>query len=1169
MRKLFTLVTVLLITPYTSAESWVVLEEISVSSFSPIPPPILLSPENGSNLSDITPSLAWENLAPIDNFHVQLDESEDFSSPLDFFTPSCSLELPPLQEGIYFWRVRAFRSGLASDWSIVFSFRVDVSPPSSPYLLYPADGENFVNSVPLLAWQSPAENSLPLLFLVQLDNSHDFPHPVSVWVYGENWLPPSLGQDNYYWRVKARDNAGNEGDWSETRRFEVFDTIPPSPPLPLFPLAYENLNDNTPVFRWNAPDENSLPLTYCVQVSPDRYQIFTSAWTDNENWECSSVLSDGLWYWRVCARDRAGNTGLFSDWIPFIVDTVNPIPPPLLSPQEGAEFDGTSVTFEWGEGTDERTGVSGYVIQFSRDSSFSLPEAEYFLSGYQFFYSFPSLGDWYWRVGSVDGAGNVGWSEIRRLVCRGWRILESQSFEISGFARWKLLDGFIGFAEGLVGQWQEIEIMFSRSEALPQWTVVQLWDLGARGKADWKIGDQMTVKLYSLIPVPIPLLPENSAHVSKVRLCWENLKAADNFEIQIDVPSKFWRPFRFTYRTWYSKENFFDLPLENLQDGSYLWRVRAWRSGACSPWSEIFTFVLDRQVSTPILLLPDNGCNSGIKMVTFSWSEVEDTTPPVEYEVQVSTSPDFSSYVSSGWLSWRIWEVELEEGFYFWRVRARDNLGNIGEFSPARDFRIDLTPPTAPRLLYPSKGSWITSTSVTLSWEEVKDDSLPVVYVVLVDDAADFFSPRIVVQTTTSSIVVNVTDGTWHWQVMAIDNAGNRSLPSTAFFNVDATPPSMPAQIQPAATLLTSGKVTFTWSSVEDPNGVYYDLKIEGVLEKENLRENFFQVVLSPGRYTWRIRAKDGLGNTRGWSASSAFEIRDVKPPLLKLLEPLTKTVEEDFILRVKIIDDFGIDENRIQVRVDGQEIGFMLSGDLLLCELKGIPQGRHLVEILVNDVGSNENVLTWDLLVLPRVITEISTREEKGKIFVNLHAKNRSELPVTKRYMLVLGGESKKLEVSLNPGEETSMVIEVSRANANALELIDLGTGAKTFLPLRQERGFPYLLLLPVVSSAVFGLGVLLRRPRVVPPEMSTEEEEKFPLPLPPPQKEHDDYSLLSSLFRPELQVPFTKEWSRLRKRYSTELSPLMEEYARLIREGPAPRLIERYREMMRGRAS
>jgi hypothetical protein len=1135
-----------------------------VFTVKPLPPtqPLLLFPVNGGSDWTVV-KLSWRRGERADNHRLEVSTDPEFHTLKSFLLqpPNDNSRTVYLDgPGIYYWRVWALNQ-FGENCSDTWCFRAYLASlrPS-----FPPDG--FITNSPLvaLAWENrtPVDN-----FELQVDNDYDFSSPVLCLSLLENTYQASLPDGGYYWRVRAF-RLGENSPWSDVWKFKV-DTVRPSPPTPLFPLSQGKTNDNTPLFRWGAPLENSLPLNYCVQVSPDRYQIFVSTWTDSENWECPSELSDGLWYWRACARDNAGNTGLFFDWIPFTVDTVNPSPPPLLSPVPWADIDGTLVEFEWGEGSDDRTGIKGYFLQLSADPSFLSLENECFLTQHQFLYFFPSFGDWYWRVGSVDGAGNVGWSAGRGLTCRGWRELDSVRAGVSAPGLWRRLDGVDGYAETLC-QWREVEILTLEASALPRWMVLQTWRNNLWGESRWRLEEGITTKLLSPIPVPIILLPENSAHLSRVRLCWENSKAADYFEIQTDTPSEFWRPFRFTYKTWFSTENFFDLPLGNLTDGDYLWRVRAWRSGSASPWSEVYTFVLDRSVSTPAPILPSDNLNLGRTLVTFTWSEVQDVTPPVQYEVQVSSSRDFTSYTSSGWLSWRTWDTELGEGLYFWRVRARDNLGNLSAPSAPRSFRVDLTSPAAPRLLGPPTGAWLTSTSINLSWETVEDESPPVTYLVFVDDAADFSSPNLAVQTTANSLSVTVADGTWYWRVIAADNAGNRSSPSSASFRVDSTPPAIPAQVAPPS-LLTSGLVKFEWSSVEDLNGVYYDFMVEGVVERENLRENSFQLSLLPGTYVWRVRSRDGLGNTRGWSGPSSFEIRDVQPPSLLLLEPVPEVVEEDFTLRLKIEDDFGIDENRISVKMDGQEKGFVLAGDLLTSEFKNLSTGKHLIEVLVSDAENNENSLSLKISVVPRVLAELSAKRTKlgEPLALDLRLRNRSENQVSKRYALALAGQVKELKISLNPGEEVSVPVEFETRGLGTecvVELLDLDTGARTSVPVHLATGFPFLTL-PIAFAAAVGFWLRIRRPKVIAPAETREEEEKFPLPLPAPAREPDDYSTLTSLFRPELQTPFTKEWSRLTKRYEGQLSPLMEEYARLLREGPAPRLIERYRGMVRGR--
>ncbi|MEM4973040.1 MAG: hypothetical protein QXR87_04935 [Candidatus Hadarchaeales archaeon] len=1156
---------------------WNLLEEWSAPCLAPVPPPLPLSPENSSNTNDNTPTLSWTTTLPVDFFQLQVDDQPDFSVPeIDTQVSETFCEVPALPDNVYFWRVRGFRSGSCSEWSAVWEFRVDTIPPAEPSPLTPLEGETFTNSVPTFSWSPPRENSLPLTFLVVVDNDPDFSSPAiqSGWITGENWVPPALGQENYYWRVRARDNAGNEGNWSPTRGFTILDTIPPSPPTPVHPFENENLNDNTPLLSWHPPEENSLPLTYCVQVSPDRYEIFASAWTDSENWVCPE-LSDGSWYWRVCARDAAGNTGLFFPWTHFVIDTVPPSPPPLLAPEPWADIHGTIAKLEWGEGSDDRTGIHGYLVQISLDPSFSTPRAEIFLTGNALLHDFLELGEWFWRVGSVDWAGNTGWSENRGLACRGWRELETLSCMIESGGRWRLTEDLSCSLSGLAGVWTEVENLTAGWATIPGWMTLQQWRGGVLGFARWLEMEKQRGILFPPVPTPSPLLPENGSHVSRVVLRWENSKTADNFEIQTDIPSRFWRPFRFTYTTWFSTENWVELPSENLKEGPYLWRVRQWRSGACSPWSEVWCFTLDRSTLPPALLLPENGKNLKHTQVTFNWAEVQDVTPPLEYEVQVSQDPSFQSFVSSGWISHRIWEHDTGgEGVYYWRVRSRDGLGNVSQPSVVRNFRIDLTPPPAPNLLSPPSGVWLTSSSVRLTWEMVEDNSRPVTYMVFIDDDPSFSSPNLALQASENFLAVTVPDGRWHWRVIAADNAGNLSTPSQGGFNVDATPPPVPTQISPSATLLTTGRINFSWGRVEDPNGVYYDFRIEGVLLRENLRENSYLLspleILTPGSYSWRVRARDGLGNTRGWSAPVSFEVRDIKPPSLQLLEPTSKIVAEDFLLKVKLSDDFGLKENATRLKVDGMEEEFSLENGLLTSHLQGLPAGEHELEILAVDVGGNENRLSLSVQVEPQFGIQLRAENCRAgePLLLRILLYNRTENSRTRRLLLFFGDQVKKLEVSLGPREERCLDIQLKteglEPSTYTIRVLDLETGkilAATSVQLR--AGFPFYLLTPIALGVVAGVGLRLRRKPAFIPAIETPPEE-FPLPLPPAPREEDEYTLRALLFRPEVRV--SKEWSRLTKKYGAQLSPLMAEYARLLR-GPPPSLISRYEKMVKGR--
>ncbi|MBK9602334.1 MAG: hypothetical protein IPO36_10905 [Anaerolineales bacterium] len=106
-----------------------------------VPPvaPILLEPEANSINIDGLPMLHWGSVTGGIAYEVQLNDSEDFGSPLySMFVYALTLNLAtPLDNGTYHWRVRAMNMyETLGPWSAAQSFAVDaeiVTPPPLPW----------------------------------------------------------------------------------------------------------------------------------------------------------------------------------------------------------------------------------------------------------------------------------------------------------------------------------------------------------------------------------------------------------------------------------------------------------------------------------------------------------------------------------------------------------------------------------------------------------------------------------------------------------------------------------------------------------------------------------------------------------------------------------------------------------------------------------------------------------------------------------------------------------------------------------------------------------------------------------------------------------------------------------------------------------------------------
>jgi hypothetical protein len=237
-------------------------------------------------------------------------------------------------------------------------------------------------------------------------------------------------------------------------------------------------------------------------------------------------------------------------------------------------------------------------------------------------------------------------------------------------------------------------------------------------------------------------------------------------------------------------------PTTPLADENYFWKVIA-ISAVGENSSEVWTFLIDTTPpAQPSLVWPANGESLNDPTPNLDWGAVPENALPVTYFVWIDNDPDFSSPEISAEVTTDNYQLltALAEGMWYWCVCARDGVGNVGDNS-LRWFKVDVSPPTAPILVWPTQGENTTDNTPTLDWGDVSDPSAPITYDMQVDDNPDFSSPLVNITNLTSSSYTTqeLPEGTWHWRVRARDNAGNVGSWSSSSFNVVGVPPPLPA----------------------------------------------------------------------------------------------------------------------------------------------------------------------------------------------------------------------------------------------------------------------------------------------------------------------------------------------------------------------------------------
>lgn len=487
---------------------WTSIQSLSGVVSAPIYPPVLYTPENAANTNDNTPTFSWGTSQPVDAFELQVYNDGDFSSPEvsvviaeNSYTPSSSLP-----DNQYWWRVRCRRTGVFSPWSEVRVLRIDTLPPAAPSLQDPADGIVVNDPTPLLRWTRPLENSLPLTYNLRISTSPYF-EPANIvldlWV-GDNAYEVSGLQENvtYYWKVCARDNAGNVGSFPTAWRFKI-DTLPPAAPVIISP---ENGGWAAPaaVLKWQAVAENSPPVLYRVEISdfPDFLNLVRVAEVYDNYWTVSPPLPVSSYYWRVRARDNALNWGSWSSVYWFKVDNDPPLAT-LLSPENEAHVQaGSPVIFRFTGDDGTGSGVGSYTVQISQDPSFTQVYIEVTVSENSFTTTLPQ-GTLYWRVRAIDRVGNIGtWSNFWVLYSSDWTALDSLiglaqggacwigtdywSPRVEGAAAWHRTDLLQGRIENVAYGWLWLDSFVEENAiGVHYWASLETWSCKSVGAANW------------------------------------------------------------------------------------------------------------------------------------------------------------------------------------------------------------------------------------------------------------------------------------------------------------------------------------------------------------------------------------------------------------------------------------------------------------------------------------------------------------------------------------------------------------------------------------------------------------------------------------------------------------------------------------------------------------
>jgi uncharacterized repeat protein (TIGR01451 family) len=257
----------------------------------------------------------------------------------------------------------------SSGQGYVYRIAGDVTPPPKPTLLTPDPGADTNTSSVSFDWSSVSDTPSGLNnYHLQVAQDTGF---TTISFEGDTTASDTrlnLSDNVYYWRVYARDNAGNTSGYTQTDTFVVDLSAPDTADI-ITPTAGAIVSGDVMI---EAIAEDALTrvdtVTFRVDGSPVGTDGDPDTWTTLWN---TNTFADGNHNLSIRVTDSLGNSRIVGDTTVTVDNTAPPLPT-LQIPPDGSDTNADPVPFNWTTVTDGQTGMEAYRIQASTDATFNL-----------------------------------------------------------------------------------------------------------------------------------------------------------------------------------------------------------------------------------------------------------------------------------------------------------------------------------------------------------------------------------------------------------------------------------------------------------------------------------------------------------------------------------------------------------------------------------------------------------------------------------------------------------------------------------------------------------------------------------------------------------------------------------------------------------------------------
>lgn len=891
-------------------------------SMHPLPAPQLLTPDHAlkTNYIPPPPALSWSDVPGADHYQVHVSMSSLFSTRLinQVTAPGeLTLDFPVMPDGKYFWRVRAVDSvGVKGAWSQYRSFKVDTLLPAVPIPQKPANSAVVNTTIPRFT-VSTVTGAMEYQFQVSTDTAFEallvdatttsILSTASYKLTGAQALPFGT----FYWRARALDRAGNASNWTSPRLVLV--------DIKKTPSAGSILTSSRPTFTWgNAEGATSYRLQVATTQDFDPVGlIIDEALGSVDQFRPGFALPYGRYYWRI----QAIYTPDLSAWtLPgsFVITAELPWSPTLAAPVTGTFTNDNTPRLRWIETftiTAPQLRVKNRTIQVYLPPDYQTSGKSYpvvYLQDGNTKFDYKDGQDYHvdealellYADGSIEGVIAVGvfYSSNRYDECSPWVNSHIASWNVPNAAGTEGGEGdaYINFLVNTLKP--EID---RRYRTLPGRENTAIAG-GSMGGLISLYGGLKRQDVFSRIIAFSP-----AVWFTESGGTWLSANRLINYikSVSIREDTKF-----FLYvgtREWEGR------PLYIYDSkGRLMTYPRVWVEGVQSVVNALLAKGHPAQRIKHVV-------NPGGIHEAESWQwwvddalfwqfggevlPVTSAPPPSQpdgsriqgYEVQISRRSNFSEIVHSGQIEQSLnFEPPplLEDGRYYWRARAYNDLGVRSNWSLVRYIILDTKPPAVPVVYKPLNGALVT-----------KDPPAFRVYAVSgakryqFQVAADAGFTELLRDKSVSAVLNLATFkpgaalpwGTFYWRARSVDAVGNASawtVPQTITVNILKNPAT--------GVVTTDTTPTFNWGSYGaalkyrlqvSRDAAFPDEEIVIDVKRASSSRSFTPALpLADGAYFWRMQIRTAAGWGE-WTPPYSFNV-STKPVPPVLLAPASGT---------------------------------------------------------------------------------------------------------------------------------------------------------------------------------------------------------------------------------------------------------------------------------------